>query len=106
MRTDVKQIKELFLKDPISGEDMDIVSPIKPEGNGKYPFKHSFIVKNFHENRSWRHIIHTEEVDNCGYTLDDYLNFIEMDHRDKISPHALKLIAKECRKLQAASKEK
>ena len=39
------------------------------------------------------------------YTAEDYIRFIEAGRRDKISPHALDVIAKKFRELETTSNE-
>ena len=55
---DETMIRLLLLKDPITAEDLHIISEPKDNGNGAY----SMDVSTSDGSRKWRHTVSTEEI--------------------------------------------
>jgi len=71
MKTNEQQLKNLFLSDPQTGEDLIICSDFKHNKDGSY----SFEVSSKDNKRKWEHTIRTEElfIDPIAKELIDYV---------------------------------
>lgn len=53
-----EQLKQLFLSDPETGDELEFDSPPVDNGDGSY----SFTVTNRKTGTQWKHTVRTEEV--------------------------------------------